>query len=142
MLLSVTASDAKNYHGFTRVTLSTYEDQLSQQWSFEPVPVTGISLAYTATRVKLWTLGTFYAALAPYPVSSVPMKWTSDNEDVLMIDDTGAYCTVGVGKAKVTVTCGKHSASCVVEVHDEDAFAFFSQHNIGGSSGSMREIVE
>lgn len=132
-LLSISASDLKTNHGFTHVTLATYDDQLSQQWAFEPVPVTGISLAYTATRVKLWTLGTFYAAVAPYPVTAIPMKWTSDNEDVLMIDDTGAYCTVGVGKAKVTVTCGNYSASCVVEVHDSDAFAFFSQHNISGS---------
>lgn len=131
--LSVSASTLKTYHGFTHVTLETYSDQPGQQWAFEPVPVTGISLAYTETRVKLWTLGTFCAAVSPYPVTAVPMKWTSDNEDVLMIDDTGAYCTVGVGKATVTVTCGDYSASCVVEVHDSDAFAYFSQHNIGGS---------
>ncbi len=132
-LLVLTASSDKTYHGYNYIISFPYIEDATQYWVFEPVPVTKISLAYTQTRERLWSIGKFYAALSPYPSTALNMTWTSDNEEVLMIDNTGEYCTIGVGVANVTVTCGDVSATVRVEVHDSDTYAYFSQHNITNS---------
>lgn len=126
-------SNAKTAHGFTRAALTAYSASAEQQWVFEPIAVTGISLAYTETRERLYSIGTFYAAMTPYPVSASAMQWSSDNEAVLMIDQDGSWCAIGVGVANVTVTCGGMSASCRVEVIDSPSYAYYSQHDIDGS---------
>lgn len=126
-------SSAKTYHGFTRAALTAYTASAGQQWVFEPIAVTGISLAYTETRERLYSVGTFYAAMTPYPAAAGSMRWVSDNESVLMIDQDGSWCAIGVGVATVTVSCGGMSASCRVEVVDDSAFAYYSQHDIDGS---------
>lgn len=130
----VLASSAQTTrHGFTRVGLFGFTATIEQQWAFEPIPVTGVTLAYTEVRERLYTVGTYYAALTPYPTSAEPMTWTSDNENVLMIDQDGSWVAVGVGTANVTVTCGGMSDTCRVEVIDSPSYAFYSQHDIDGS---------
>ncbi len=131
--LVLAASNQKTNHGFTRLNLAPYTAAKAQQWVFEPVPVTGISLAYTEVRERLYSVGTYYAALTPYPTSAESMTWTSDNEDVLMIDNDGSWCAIGVGTANVTVTCGGKKATCRVEVVDSPSYAYYSQHDIDGS---------
>ncbi len=131
--LVMTASAQKTRYGYDRIDLITFADTVAQQWVIEPIPVTGISLAYTEVRERLYTVGTYYAAITPYPVSAQPMTWSSDNESVLMIDQNGAWVAVGVGTANVTVTCGGMSDTCRVEVIDSPSYAFYSQHDIDGT---------
>ncbi|MBR6708676.1 MAG: RICIN domain-containing protein [Clostridia bacterium] len=131
--LVVQSSTLKTYHGFVRAGLGKYTADKTQLWIFEPVPVTKLTLAYTEVRERLYSVGTYYAALQPYPTSANAMTWVSDNEDVLMIDNNGAWCALSVGVANVTVSCGGMTATCRVEVVDSPSYAYYSQHNIDGT---------
>lgn len=131
--LVMQASATKTRHGFVRAGLGKYSADKSQLWVFEPVPVTALSLAYTEVRERLYSVGTYYAALQPYPISANAMTWVSDNEEVLMIDNKGEWCALSVGVANVTVSCGGMSATCRVEVVDSPAYAYYSQHDIDGT---------
>ena len=55
----MTASSAKTRYGYSRIDLTSFADAASQQWVFEPIPVTGVSLAYTEVRERLYTVGTY-----------------------------------------------------------------------------------
>ena len=131
--LVIGASSLRTWHGFTRVALSSFSSAANQLWNFEAVPVTGISMAYTEVRERLYSVGKYYATTAPYPVPTEAMVWSSDNEAVLLIDADGSWCAIGVGTAKVTVSCGDMSVSCRVEVVDSPSYAFYSQHDIDGT---------
>lgn len=106
---------------------------LSQMWKFEPVETTGISIAYSETTVRLFGVGKLYATLTPYDYGSNKVKWSSDNEKVLMVDSDGSYCALSAGEANVTATCGGYSATCKITVSSATAFTWYSQHNITDS---------
>ena len=59
----------------------------------------------------------FSATVTPSDASEPTVEWTSDNNDVVTVDENGKVKTVGVGKAKITATAGEFSASCTVKVY-------------------------
>lgn len=128
----VTVGTTKTWYGYSRATLAEFTAADNQIWSVEPIKPTALTLAYTALRERLYTVGTYYATLAPYGGKG-DLAWSSDNEDVIMIDDDGEWVTVGVGRATITVKCGDLCDSMTVEVIDSPAYSFYSQHEIDGS---------
>ena len=129
-LLAVLTADPAD----ASVFISDYDHGDScSSWILEPVPVTGITTAFSFTRVKLGSEGRFYARILPYSPDSSSAYWTSDNPSVLMIDPDGDYFAAGTGQATVTASAGGVAKSFTVEVTDRSAFTFYSQNNMTGS---------
>ena len=66
--------------------------------------------------------GTSYAVLAevlPYDASDKTLAWSSDNDSVASVDQSGNVFAKSDGKAVITAAVGKVSANCVVRVKSE-----------------------
>ena len=115
------------------ICLKKFDGNSSQLWRFEPIETTGVSLSFSNTKMKIWSVGTLHATLKPYNFTSNDVKWSSDNPSVLMIDKNGNYAAISAGKAKVTASLGGKSATCTVTVSEESAFTWYSQHSTKNS---------
>jgi len=118
---------------FATAEISDYiPGDASASWYLEPVGITGITVAWKETKLRLYSTGTFYARVLPYgPDSSV--RWTSSDSNVMLVSDTGDYCALSEGTVEITASAGGCSASFKVTVVDKDAFTFYSQNNMTGS---------
>lgn len=61
-----------------------------------------------------------HATVYPEDVTDKTVIWTSSDESVVKVTDTGHLTGVSVGKATITASCGNVSASCDVEVEVEN----------------------
>ncbi len=127
------ASSKKTKYDDNYIELEKYSTTKNQKWSFEPVAIDGISLAYSKTTVKLYSVGTLYATLTPYNFTSSAVTWKSSNEKLLVIDKNGTYCALKPGVVTVTAICEGKKASCEVTISTVSAFTWYSQHNVSGS---------
>lgn len=71
------------------------------------------SVSLDNTEVTLTMGSTYTLAATVDPVSEASKIWKSSEKKIATVDDDGNVTAVGVGKATITVTCGK-SARCVV----------------------------
>ncbi len=131
--LTLGISDKKSRYDHNYISLCKYIGSADQQWAFEPIEPDGISLSFVSTTVKIYTVGTLYATLTPYNFGTDDIKWTSDNESVVLIDSKGNYTAFAPGKAKITAVSGDKSASCTITVSKDPAFTWYSQHSSTGS---------
>ena len=131
--LTLGISDKTSRYGDNYISLVKFTGEADQRWAFEPIEPEGISLSFVSTTVKLYAVGTLYATLAPYNFGANDVKWSSDNEDVVMIDSKGNYTALAPGKAKIRATSGDKSASCTITVSKDAAFTWYSQHSSTGS---------
>ncbi len=99
-------------------------------WIIEPIKTEKLSVIYTTTKVRLYSSGRFYARKYPYNVFTDDIKWSSDNEAVLLIGDNGEWCALAEGKAVITASLSGLSVSFTVTVVDKDAYTWYSQNNI------------
>ncbi len=127
------ASSKKTKYNDNYIELEKYSATKNQRWSFEPVAIDGISLAYSKTTVKLYSVGTLYATLTPYNFTSSAVTWKSSNEKLLVIDKNGTYCALKPGTVTVTALCEGKRASCEITISTVSAFTWYSQHNVSGS---------
>lgn len=127
-------TDELSYYSDNLVQFTDYsEENASQQWYFEPVETKKMTFAFSKTSVKLYSTGNFYVRLYPYNYIQDKVKWTSSNEDVLMVGDYGRYCALAEGTAKVTATVDGVSNSFTVTVSDKAAFTWYSQRSMTNS---------
>lgn len=80
------------------------------------VPVTGISLNKNETTIARGGTEQLTATVEPEGTGST-VAWSSDNEKVATVDETGLVTAVGKGTANITATAGGQSASCKVTVN-------------------------
>lgn len=80
------------------------------------VPVTGISLSKNETTIARGDTEQLTATVEPEGTGST-VAWSSDNEKVATVDQTGLVTAVGKGTANITATAGGQSASCKVTVN-------------------------
>ncbi len=78
------------------------------------VPCTGITLAYDSIELnaagKAWLLN---VEVQPADTTDV-VQYSSSNDQVAQVSDTGRITAVGHGEAIITITCGEVSTQCVV----------------------------
>lgn len=129
----VTIGQSKTRYNYNRAVLAEFTAAENQLWMIERIKPTALTLAYTELRERLYTVGTYYATLAPFG-GAEQLTWSSDNEAVLMINQSGEWVALGEGKATVTVRCGDLSDSMTVTVIDSPAYSFYSQHQINGTN--------
>ena len=82
-------------------------------------PVTSVSLNKSA--LTLYVGGeteTLMATLSPDNATTKLVRWSSSDEDVADVDDSGKVSAVGPGEAVITVTTvdGDHTATCTVTI--------------------------
>ncbi len=61
-----------------------------------------------------------YATVYPEDATNKTVIWTSSDESVAKVSDSGYVTGISVGKATITASCGNVSASCDVEVEVEN----------------------
>ena len=85
------------------VNACEYDGGDAQKWELTKVSVTSFELKTVARdkRVKLNSVSAVYAVVTPSYMKNF-IKWYSSDESVLLIDDDGSFCAVGVRKATVT----------------------------------------
>ena len=87
----------------------------------DPVSVTGVTL--DETELALYTGGsaTLTATVAPDNATDKSVTWSSSDNTVATVDNTGNVTAVGAGNATITVTTedGKKTATCTVTVTDK-----------------------
>ncbi|MBR3966485.1 MAG: Ig-like domain-containing protein [Clostridia bacterium] len=131
--LTLGISEKTSRYDHNYISLCKFTGAKNQMWAFEPIEPDGISLSFVSTTVKLYAVGTLYATLTPYNFGTDDIKWTSDNEDVVMIDSNGNYTALAPGKARIKAISGDKSASCTITVSKDTAFTWYSQHSATGS---------
>ena len=112
-------TDANELIHVEATVLTEHGDSLSLKYD-EPAPVavTGVALNKTSTTLKFGGSETLVATVSPDDADDKSLTWSSDNENVVTVDENGALTTVDVGSAtiKVTTVDGNYEATCDVTV--------------------------
>lgn len=85
--------------------------------------VTEITLNRESVRAKMGTTMSLYATVIPSNATNRKLIWSSSDERVVTVDETGNISLIGVGEAIVTATSVQKpeiSASCAVTVVEDD----------------------
>src|SRR5690606_36870900 len=81
------------------------------------VPVTSVSLNKTTTTIPQYQMETLVASILPADASNKDLSWSSSNDAVASVDDSGNVTAVSEGTATITVTAyGEKTATCEVTV--------------------------
>ena len=82
------------------------------------VPVTGVTLSETALSLFTGESANLTATVEPGNATNKNVTWSSDNEAVATVDNSGKVTAVGAGEANITVTTedGNYTATCQVTV--------------------------
>lgn len=80
--------------------------------------VTGVSLDKTVEKLTKGSKETLTATITPADASDKVLKWTSSNNNVCTVDDSGTISAVDAGSAVITVETdnGGYTAFCAVTV--------------------------
>ena len=137
----VAVSDEKAQDGKTLVKIAdyVYGDE-SQLWYAEPVTTEKLTAAFSWTRVRLYTTGTLYARKYPDNGDTSDIVWTSDNEEVLLISESGDYCALSEGTANVTASVDGCSVTMQIDVVDSYCFTWYSQTNMYSSNWNAENL--
>lgn len=79
------------------------------------IPVASIDLKEYC-ELKVGESVALTATIYPENATDKTLTWSSDNEVVATVDQSGNVVAVGLGAATITATCGSASASCSVTV--------------------------
>lgn len=107
----------------------------SQETSGDAVtdePQAEASLSLDTNDFTLFSAGSSHTLKATVQPSGQKVTFTSGNEEVATVDQNGKVTAVAPGTAKITVTAGDLTATCIVRCRWEDS----KPSNGGGSSSS------
>lgn len=82
------------------------------------VPVTGVTLDKTTLSLTVGNTATLVATVEPADATNKEVTWSSDDEAIATVDNTGKVTAVAAGTATITVTTvdGGKTATCAVTV--------------------------
>lgn len=112
------------------------------------VPVTGVTLNKTTTTLVVNQSEQLTASVTPANATDQTITWTSDNEAVATVDNTGKVTAVGAGQAIITATTndGSCTASCTVTAAIKPLYKLTpvedDVYTIGTSNGSSTMTVK
>lgn len=87
----------------------------------DTIPVTGITLDKTALTMEVKTTAQLKATVLPADTTST-ISWTSSNEQVATVDNTGKVTALTKGTATITAVADGIKAECVVTVTADDVY--------------------
>ena len=85
------------------------------------IELTGVTVAPKQVNLELNKTFQLSAVKQPANAPGDP-SWESDNTGVATVDSTGMVTAKGQGTAKITVTCGKKTATCTVLVDHKHSY--------------------
>lgn len=106
--------------GETTITVTTEDGnkQATCKVIVEPTNVAGVTIDVGELSLILHESETIQATVQPENASNKNVIWSSDNEDIATVDNTGKVTAKAVGEANITVTTedGNKQATCKVSV--------------------------
>ena len=136
-------TDELSYYSDNLVEYTDHKDgDASMLWYFEPVVTEDMSFAFLTTDVKLYSTGKFYVRLIPYNYIQDNVKWTSSDEDVIMVGNGGEYTALSLGSAKITASVDGVRKSFTVTVTDRSAFTWYSQRSTVNSDWDATKLTD
>lgn len=95
------------------------------------VPVTSIELNKTATTIQVGGSETLIATVLPENASDKTIAWSSSDEAVAVVSDSGRIVAKAEGTAIITARIGEISATCTVTVTPVDKTNSGTIDNLG-----------
>lgn len=122
---------------------TTYQEKTS-----ENIAVTGIKLDKTQTTMTVGETGTLVATITPENATNKNISWTTSDENVATVSDTGIITAISEGTATITAITedGNKTASCTVNVvaktnTDDDIYKDIDDENNGNNSISTSTTI-
>ena len=114
------------------------------------ISVTGVRIDRNELKMNTGDMEQLFSAVLPENASRQTVRWSSDNEDVATVDESGRVSARRSGQAVITVTTddGSHTANCRVTVIDPEPepepkpiLPFIKTQGAGFIDGNGQEIV-
>jgi uncharacterized protein YjdB len=105
--------------GTATITATTHDGGFTAQCTVTVVvPVTGVHVSQTTLNLTKGEIISLTATITPEDATDKGVTWTSSDNSVVTVDDSGNLTAVGGGTATVTVTTkdGGYTDSCAVTV--------------------------
>jgi uncharacterized protein YjdB len=72
--------------------------------TFQPIPVTGITLSRTDLLIELDESYTLSAVITPDNATDKGVVWTTTDESIVSVDDNGSFTAIAEGEVVITAT--------------------------------------
>ncbi|WP_180270824.1 family 43 glycosylhydrolase [Sporanaerobium hydrogeniformans] len=115
-------------------------------WKFlakEITAVTNVNLSASTLSLVIGESSQLRATVLPETATNTSVTWTSDNEKVATVDQTGKITAVGAGTAIITVTTvdGNKTSNCEIIVRQEESeVALLTGQNSTVTSGGKFQV--
>lgn len=130
----VAAYKSKNTD-LTQLTAADFQLVNPKVTSAETVAATAIALDQASLELEAGNNATLVATLTPANATDT-VVWSSSDETVATVDQTGKVTAVAAGTATITVTAGGFSATCTVTVTGEATPATDATYSLVNLNGS------
>ena len=80
------------------------------------IPVSSISLNQTSLEMVKGEAVTLTATVEPEDATDKTVSWTSSNDEIITVENSGTVYAVGGGTARITAVAGEESAFCDIVV--------------------------
>lgn len=97
--------------------------------------------------VEMYVGGTAYLTATVVPDNTgLELQWSSSDNGIVTVDNTGKLTAIAAGEAVVTVTCGDKSAECKVTVIEESAapavgYYYYSDGTWSATLSQEKQVV-
>lgn len=117
-----------------------------QAYSIGSISVNGVILSRTELSLSLGDSACLMASVSPTNASNTALTWSSDDDSVVSVTQSGQVTAVGVGTAAITVTTGDggFTASCAVTVspRGQEEYSLNALTISGQDGGSLSAIPQ
>ncbi len=117
----------------------TYANGKGIKYVAKDIHATSISLDITTRTAERYDEFQLTATIAPQNFTDA-VTWTSSNEDVATVSDTGYVEICGVGTSVITVTAGNVNASCTVTVPQLINWIEFDEDELELKAGEIYQL--
>ena len=131
--------------GTTTITCTAHNGVSAQcEVTVNPVLVSGITLNETSAELVVGEKLNLTATIAPDNATDKSLTWSSTNEAVAVVDESGQVTAVGSGTCQVKATANDGSgktASCLVTVEKNNKLTVTDMTQCSGGQGVLNVLL-
>ncbi len=131
--------------GKTTITCTAYNGVSAQcEVTVHPVFVSGITLNETSAEMVVGEKLNLTATIAPDNASDKSITWSSTNEAVAVVSESGQVTAVGSGTCQIKATANDNSgktASCLVTVEKNNKLTVTDMTQCSGGQGILNVLL-
>ena len=131
--------------GTTTITCTAHNGVSAQcEVTVNPVLVSGITLNETSAEMTVGEKLSLTATVAPDNATDKSVTWSSTNEAVAVVDESGQVTAVGSGTCQVKATANDGSgktASCLVTVEKNNKLTVTDMTQCSGGQGVLNVLL-